>query len=148
MPGIGTLNNKKRGIPRFINDKPNRKYNSPIESLQGHLYSVYCQSMRRHSMEMNLTFEDFKVLISQDCYYCGRPPSQKLTTPARPDILYYNGIDRVNNLLPYSLGNCVTACKFCNGAKSNLSLEEFYNNVKKLYDNLVKKELLEVEKAL
>lgn len=39
--------------------------------------------------------------------------------------LRYNGIDRVNGALGYVVGNVVTACAFCNRAKSDMPIEAF-----------------------
>jgi 5-methylcytosine-specific restriction endonuclease McrA len=50
----------------------------------------------------------------------------------------YNGIDRVNNLGPYSLNNCVTCCKYCNRCKYDMTISEFKQYIKKIYNNFIK----------
>ena len=37
----------------------------------------------------------------------------------------YNGIDRVDNKIGYTLKNCVTCCKYCNNAKKDNDVDEF-----------------------
>lgn len=67
----------------------------------------------------NLSFEDFLKLSQQSCYYCGDPPGNKTGN------FIYNGLDRVNPLMPHNKDNVVTCCKICNRFKSNLSLNDF-----------------------
>jgi len=57
--------------------------------------------------------EQLVRLLKQDCAYCG--------APAKP----LNGIDRINNALGYVDGNVTTACRTCNLAKREMTLEEF-----------------------
>lgn len=63
-------------------------------------------------------------LILSDCAYCNRK--------INPELNYYSGIDRINNELGYIEGNCLPCCKFCNFAKSNLTLQEFQNWINKI----------------
>ncbi len=136
MPGKGTLNNTQKGIKRYKSGLPRHKYKTPLDSLKGHLYNVYCQSMRRRDMTMDLSFTDFKVLIAKDCYYCGLTPQQHLTKSTVDAVLTYNGIDRVDNNKPYILDNCVPCCKFCNSAKGALTKQAFYEKVERLYNKI------------
>jgi len=52
-------------------------------------------------------------LLTDNCFYCGQ----------QPDPL--NGIDRVDNCRGYEEDNVVTACGFCNFAKSTQSRKDF-----------------------
>lgn len=44
----------------------------------------------------------------------------------------YNGIDRVNKSIGYTKRNCVTACKFCNKAKTDMSIKEWTEWLKRI----------------
>lgn len=44
----------------------------------------------------------------------------------------YNGIDRVDNSKGYTITNCVTCCKTCNSAKSNMTTSNFLEWINKL----------------
>jgi len=85
----------------------------------------------RRGLEFNITFEEFKTLVNSTCYYCGTPPvySKFLTKyynkSIKRDDLYYNGIDRKNSLLGYSIENCVSCCPMCNRMKNKFSEESF-----------------------
>lgn len=96
----------------------------------------YIAGAKRRGLEFLLTEIEFRRICSMDCFYCGGPPSNssKKGNSATPFI--YNGIDRKNNNLPYTLGNCVPACKTCNYAKHILSIDEFVAWVSKVYANI------------
>ena len=101
------------------------------------LYAHYRADARRkgknRSISFDLTPEQFKGLISRDCFYCGIEPKQVVKRPH--EILLWNGIDRVNSKVGYVFENCVPCCKICNYAKHNLSREEFLNWLRRAYEH-------------
>lgn len=86
-------------------------------------------------------FQHFIALISQNCFYCGKPPSQIAKDEDEngdvisETIIYRVGIDRVNTNEGYHFDNCIPCCFNCNRAKSNLSQEDFLELVKSIYNN-------------
>ena len=72
--------------------------------------------------KMGLDRESFKVLTKQDCYYCGKSPSQLLKHNTANGGYIYNGIDRVDNTKGYIFTNCVSCCKECNIKKSSITI--------------------------
>jgi hypothetical protein len=84
----------------------------------------YKKSAREKNLLFNLTVEQFKLLLSNNCYYCGQKPSSKMISDGNIELLY-NGIDRVNNILGYTPENCVSCCKTCNYMKRGLSVADF-----------------------
>lgn len=52
---------------------------------------------------------------------------------AKTGYYIYNGIDRVNSDLGYSVKNCVTCCKDCNTAKMNMSIKDFLSMIERIY---------------
>lgn len=44
-----------------------------------------------------------------------------------------NGIDRINSNKGYEKDNCVSCCPICNRMKLDLSLEDFYAHIEKIY---------------
>lgn len=105
-------------------------------SLHG-LYSNYQQHALNRDLEFNLTRHDFARLTSMPCHYCGSEPSQSFKGRNNNGPYTYNGIDRSDNSLGYSLENCVPCCKICNYAKRNMKLEEFTSWIDRL---VIKKE--------
>lgn len=79
-------------------------------------------------------------MIHGNCYYCGAEPSEdnqwnkKSKRKTEDTIIRINGIDRVNSDIGYEPGNCVSCCPICNTMKSDLTVEEFKNHIKKLYN--------------
>lgn len=66
--------------------------------------------------EFTLTLEQYKEIISQNCYYCNTNVSQ----------FTGSGLDRMDNEQGYILGNVVSCCPSCNQRRSkSMSSEEF-----------------------
>ncbi len=99
----------------------------------------YKHSAKVRGHAFTLSDEEFYTLIKQDCFYCGRPPSNVAKVPTRDtgskrsESFMYNGIDRVDNLKGYELDNTVACCIDCNRAKRSLTQEDFLNLVKRIY---------------
>lgn len=94
----------------------------------------------RKYKDWKLTVDDFSSLIHQPCYYCGKHPSsdnmwnkgaQRISSD---EEVFINGIDRIDSSKGYTIDNCVSCCKICNRMKSDLSVAEFMNHIKILYD--------------
>lgn len=84
----------------------------------------------------NLSLMDFKKIITSNCHYCGEPPKYKdylrKNKYAISEIIYANGVDRVNSKYGYSKKNCVPCCSICNSMKLNYTLEQFYTHIEKI----------------
>ena len=50
------------------------------------------------------------------------------------NTLIYNGLDRKDNNIGYSLDNCIPACHTCNRMKMDLSYDEFMTKIKQTYE--------------
>jgi hypothetical protein len=116
----------KGGAPR----KPmgSRGYNK--------LYREYKRNADIRGLRFDLSIEEFKKLIIQNCFYCGtipRAPERKLDAfmdfwpPA-------NGVDRINPNKGYTLVNCIPACKTCNNMKGILGMHEFIEHVRRVHE--------------
>lgn len=103
------------------------------------LYKHYQKSAQYRSLEFSLNLESFKEITSSNCSYCGKIPSsisvQKLQKSlAIPYI--YNGIDRIDSNLGYTIDNSVSCCAMCNKMKLDYTKEEFINKAIKIYNFL------------
>lgn len=78
-----------------------------------------------------LSFNEFVSLSQMNCHYCSSGPINK-----KGDLLW-NGVDRIDSNLDYTLSNCVPCCKICNFAKSNLNINDFYNHINKIKNNVI-----------
>jgi len=79
-----------------------------------------------------LTYNDAQSLISQSCYYCGRPPSNIKQQNTRK--FAYSGIDRLDSCGGYTIGNVVPCCWECNRAKGGFSKDGFLQWIKSVYN--------------
>jgi hypothetical protein len=86
----------------------------------------YKQKSKERKIQLSLTDSQIIVLIKSNCNYCDRP--------ADLDQGKFNGIDRVNNEIHYTLDNCVSCCKYCNAAKNNLPINEFISWIEKIHN--------------
>lgn len=103
------------------------------ESAFNSLFQSYKYGAKERGLEFSLTKEQFRSLTSLPCTYCDTLPSREHKPHKFSNGAYrYNGLDRVNNNKGYIISNVVTACKICNYAKKNISLEEFLDWIHRL----------------
>ena len=94
-------------------------------SVKRRIFRDYMYSAKYSERIFTLTEEQFINIITKNCTYCGQPPkSKRLRYKIENDFLF-NGIDRVDNSVGYTIENCVPCCKMCNLAKSNTPIDEW-----------------------
>ena len=85
-------------------------------------YSRYVRRAKNANMEFNLSMQEFDMITSQPCTYCGRY-----------SVIYQgigiNGIDRVDSSLGYVTENIVSCCAMCNKMKLNYKKEDWINHM-------------------
>lgn len=98
----------------------------------------YKQGAKKRGLKFSLSIPEFESFIFGNCYYCKAPPSLSRFTSSqknrRDKELIYNGIDRIDSNIGYTIKNCVSCCCICNRAKSDLSLAEFKEWIARLKD--------------
>jgi len=115
---------------------------------QGHagfttLYIGYMGQAKNRNIDFGLTKEEFRKYTKGNCHYCNQPPTAKRLPQSRKEnstahgAYVYNGVDRIDSKRGYSIGNCITACKRCNVAKSDMTYDEFIELIKAIYNNRV-----------
>lgn len=85
-------------------------------------FARYKHDASRRQLVFELTFAEFCVLWQHPCYYCG----------SDIDTI---GLDRIDNTQGYTLGNVVSCCTTCNRMKTNLTIEVFLTQCKRIRDN-------------
>ena len=103
------------------------------------LYTSYIRSAKNRLLDFKLDNENFRKLTNQDCFYCGVKPRTIIRPKSISGGYVYNGIDRKDSNIGYTMENCVPCCKICNYFKLKLSVEDFLNHIKKIYENHFKK---------
>jgi|ERR1035437_1287521 hypothetical protein len=96
----------------------------------------------------DLTFDDFMKLTQENCFYCGKEPSNKANCyfngkkynygylPERVYAAYfiYNGLDRQDNSKGHFRDNVVPCCWQCNKGKMEMNSDEFLAWVERIYN--------------
>jgi len=98
------------------------------------IFNDYNKKAKKRKLDFKLTFDEFKRMIIQNCYYCGIPPSN--IKKGYKDLLMYNGIDRKESNVGYLIDNVVPCCFKCNQAKGNKNIKEFLSIIKNVYEHL------------
>ena len=88
----------------------------------------------QRGLEFSLSQEEFDILTSKNCHYCGSVPKtiSRIAATIRKYDNIYNGIDRMDNIQGYTKQNCITCCKRCNVAKRDTSYGEFVGWIEEL----------------
>jgi len=113
----------------------NRQKKEPGVAAFTFLYGCYKSQAKRRGLSFDLTKEQFAVLTKQSCYYCGECPVHNIIRTRWMNGAYvYNGVDRLDNSIGYTVSNCVPCCGDCNQMKTDHSLSEFLDRVSKIYN--------------
>ena len=99
----------------------------------------YKMQATKRNLVFDITLEQFKKLVESDCFYCGKPPSNRTYHNKMNGSYIYNGIDRVDNSKGYVIDNCVPCCKMCNWIKLHISKQDFYAKIIKIYNESASK---------
>jgi hypothetical protein len=81
-------------------------------------YKNYRLSAETRRLEFPLTKDEFILIVSLPCYYCG------IIQPKG-----FNGIDRLDSTIGYSLDNCKSCCEMCNMMKGTTGQNVFIQRV-------------------
>lgn len=98
------------------------------------LYSRYKRDAKNDNREFLLSKEEFRKIVTSDCYICGAKPAHIYYGKRLNGTFIYNGVDRVNNSIGYNINNCQPCCGSCNFRKSDLDLNELFQWVKRVYE--------------
>lgn len=112
---------------------------STPESFYKSYYNNYKKQALNRGLEFEINYELFKVLILEECAYCGKPPTESLYSKSKnksnlPSI--HNGIDREDNNRGYTIDNTLPCCTKCNMMKKTLTFNDFTGHVGKIYERL------------
>lgn len=88
-------------------------------------FTIAKQMGIRRGHGWDITFEQYCGLIDIPCFYCGGVVEK-----------YGTGLDRVDSEKGYLYSNVRPCCKRCNQAKNNLTEEDFYTFIRRIYKHL------------
>jgi len=136
---------KSCGCMNYTAPHKNRKYKPGDNSVKG-LLNRYQQTARKREYAWGISEELFTEVIFLPCFYCGTEPKQEYSLYknrgnsktaldwAKKSTILYNGIDRIDNSIGYTVDNIVSCCMWCNSAKSTRTQQEFFEWAKKVAD--------------
>jgi hypothetical protein len=92
---------------------------------------------RKHSKEkgLDITEKQFKEISSRNCFYCDSEPTPTKGHRDWSAYILTNGLDRIDPSMGYLYNNVVACCKWCNMAKLDRTVEEFYSWITKLSEH-------------
>ena len=107
------------------------------------VYRCMIRCAKDRNIFFDLTPEQVRKISSQDCFYCGGPPSNTQKEKPRREgsstVSYiYNGVDRFNNDIGYVFENCVPCCWICNYMKRDKTVEQFLEHIDKIKNKIGK----------
>lgn len=90
-----------------------------------YLFSSFINAQKHRNVKVDLDFEQFVSLCEDEvCHYCGSETIRDKHRAKKQSNAYM--IDRKNNLLSYTIDNCVSCCWKCNDLKSDkFTYDEF-----------------------
>lgn len=94
------------------------------------------RSAKDRNLKQELTGEQIIAFYKQNCHYCGEPPSNVYSQKDLKGPYIYNGIDRMDNDIGYTLDNSISCCKHCNYSKRARTYEEFIDWIKQVHSHL------------
>lgn len=97
-----------------------RNYNIERKNNTEKHYNEYKKCAVQRNVWFELTKDEFKLIVNQQCFYC--------ESYNRNEVI---GIDRLYSDLGYCLQNCVPCCKICNIMKNDMTPTEFINHLQK-----------------
>ena len=101
------------------------------------IWAKYKAGADRRTLPLEISTEQFTMLLAGNCDYCGAPPSQTIRVGHglnKPHPTFrYNGIDRVDTARGYVDGNVVSCCGACNRAKGRMSREDFLHQIEAIH---------------
>lgn len=116
-----------------LSDELKRKRISNIHSEVTAIMLGYKRHAKSRGFIWSLSRDEVENIIFNPCNYCGsEPANKKKTKNSLGEGLLYSGIDRKDSNKNYTVNNCVSCCKICNFAKSNLALNQFHEWAKRI----------------
>lgn len=114
------------------------RFGKPLNVLEYKMYCFYRSGAKQRGINWNLSEEEFKSIIKQNCYYCNEEPSRHQSVSYRDDYELVNGIDRIDSSKGYLMDNCVPCCNTCNLMKNTLPKDIFLNKISQIYNHSIK----------
>lgn len=87
----------------------------------------------KRNLVWELDKENVRKLVTSNCYYCDCSPDKEIQN--KYGNFKWNGVDRKNPDIGYTLENSVSCCWICNFMKHNQSSVDFISRCQKIAEN-------------
>lgn len=91
-------------------------------------YTVYQRGAASRDLDFDLSEDDFVTMTGLPCTYCGEYSDAY-------NGIQFNGIDRVDSNLGYSMNNCAPCCAICNRMKLDLDVSDWISKMKQIINH-------------
>ena len=102
------------------------------------VYLRYKSRAKRKELAFDISEEELLSITKKDCYYCGKSDSNYCVNHKMNGGYRYNGVDRIDSSLGYTLDNCVPCCVNCNKAKLDQTHDEFLKMIELIYNKHIR----------
>ena len=117
-----TFIKRTKHIDSFKNGSTDHRFPECFPDAKCVSYASYKSRAEKKDLEFAITNADYKSIIQEDCYLCGKQTTETNT----------NGVDRVDNTVGYTVANCKACCKECNHMKNNYGLDELFAKIERI----------------
>lgn len=111
------------------------------EAAFNQLFGAYRLSAKDRQLNFDLDKQQFRSLTKKDCFYCGASPTaERAPSSAKKGkcvsggAYVYNGVDRVDSSVGYTVENAVSCCATCNRMKGVLSQADFIAKARQIVE--------------
>lgn len=112
------------------------------ESAFNEVFYGFRQNAKERNFVWALDKRDVRIIIRQNCGYCGAPPSNLRNVKTSTGSICYNGLDRIDSTIGYTNDNVTPCCNVCNWMKSNTSVDKFVSHIQSIYNHFNKLQIL------
>lgn len=97
-------------------------------------YKIYQNNAKHKDRNFDLTENEFCEITSKPCTYCG-----EYSDTYNGEL--FNGVDRIDSDLGYSIDNCVPCCTTCNRMKLDLNVNNWISKMSQIINHFDPKSL-------
>ncbi len=134
-------NEKCYGFDRHLTTDERTRVRSPEQSKLDNARKVFAKYKNRYE-NFSLSLDDMINIMTSNCYYCNKPPSNKIHYKNKKERLAnenlsgefeYNGLSRIIMAEGFKINNVRPCCFECNASKLDMDEKDFIQWINKAY---------------
>jgi hypothetical protein len=108
-----------------------RKFPDEFRNIQYVTFNSLVRSAAKRRYNVAITEDDWFNIVYHDCYICGKSPNYDISDLTQ---IHFNGVDRYDNGIGYTVDNSRACCNTCNRLKRNYTYESFIAKLLQIYN--------------